>query len=157
MKKILVLAFLLLLLTGCEDTNTNTTGDLPKIKTKMELVCVGDFSEDLNGAGKMFQKFELQFDKKGVNYLGGTLYIDVEIDEENLTDNYMESLKKHLDKQICNVENSKYDSCNIQIEDNIAHIKVTGNKEALTGFTNDEDIDLVKKSFEENNYSCLIR
>ena len=156
MKKLLVLTFLLLLLTGCEDTNTNTTGSLPKIKTRMELVCIGDFSEDLNGAGKMFQKFELRFDKKGVNYLDGTLYVDVEIDEEKLTDNYMENLKVYLEEQICNADNSKYDTCFVEIEDNKAHIKVTGDKEALTGFTNDEDIDLVKKSFEENNYSCLI-
>ena len=158
MKKLLILVVtLLIVFTGCGNESTNEVQTLPKVKKDLELVCVGDFSEDLKGSGEMYQKVELVFDNKGVKYKSGTIYVDVGLYEENITDNYMNTFKKYLDEKICKSENTKYDTCEIEIDENIAHIKATGDKKALTGFSNDEDIDLVKKAFEEGGYSCLIR
>ena len=160
MKKFLLLVgALLIVLTGCDEdkTNTNTTPSLPKGKKKMELVCVGDFTEDLNGTGEMYQKVEIVFDSKGVDYLSGTIYVDVGLYDETVSENFMDEFKGYLNEQICDEENSKYDTCEIEIDENIAHIKATGDKKAITGFSGDEDIDLVKRAFEDGDYSCIIR
>ena len=157
MKKVLVLLALLLLLTGCGEENTNNTGHtLPKAKKNMELVCVGDFSEDLDGTGEMYQKVEMVFDDKGVEYISGTVYVEVGLYEEK-TPEYMESFKSYLEEEICESDSTTYDTCEIEIDENVALITATGDKETVTGFKGDEDIDRVKKAFEEGSYSCLIR
>ena len=159
MKRIIILSVILIcfFVTGCDNgENENVVIDPPVTKNQ-ELVCAGDFSEDLSGKADMYQRLVLEFDSKGIAFKNGTLYVDVEVYKEDVDLEYMQEFKKVLEEKVCEKENNNYTSCEVEIDERIAHIKATGDKKAITGLSGDEDIDVVKSSLESNNFTCMIR
>ena len=159
MKKVLILSVILIcfFITGCDNGgNENKVIDPPTEKNQ-ELVCAGDFSEDLNGKADMYERIVLEFDSKGINYLNGTLYVDVEVSGEDIDLAYMEELKKLLEEKVCEKEGNTYTSCEVEIDERIAHIKATGDKKTITGLSADEDIDVIKSALENGKFTCMVR
>ena len=86
MKRIIILSVILIcfFVTGCDNgENENVVIDPPVTKNQ-ELVCAGDFSEDLSGKADMYQRLVLEFDSKGIAFKNGTLYVDVEVYKEDV-------------------------------------------------------------------------
>ena len=159
MKKLLIVPVILacFFITGCDNGGNKNEIIEPEAIKNQELVCAGDFSEDLNGKADMYQRIVLEFDSRGIAYKNGTLYVDVEVVGEDIDLAYMEEFKKVLEEKVCEKEGNTYTSCEVEIDEKIAHIKATGDKKTITGLSGDEDIDVVKAAIEKNNFTCMIR
>lgn len=131
-----------LLLTGCGSANT--------------LNCSMDMDDMLAGLGTMKAEVELEYDKDGKEVKGASMKMVVEITNDDVTDDMLDSLEEELNGQ-CEDGEGDFDDCSVKRDGKKITLKASGDVEKIAEseeIAKDTTKEKAKEYFEEQGFTC---